>query len=66
MGDNVDNDVVGVACDVVKDQAEGDDDLTIGQRVGMAAGTGLQSTSGLVDNEIGAGMVETMARELWS
>ncbi len=55
VGDNVDNDVVGVVCDNVKEQAEADDDVTIGQRLGMAAGTTLQGTSGMVDNDIGAG-----------
>ena len=55
MGDSVDNDVVGVVCDNVKEQAEADDDVTIGQRLGMAVGTSLQGTSGMVDNDIGAG-----------
>ena len=55
VGDNVDNDVVGVVCDNVQEQMEADDDVTVGQRIGMAVGTTLQGTSGMVDNEIGAG-----------
>ena len=47
---------MGVVTDVVKEQAEADDDTTIGQRIGMAAGTTLQGTSGMVDNKIGAGV----------
>ena len=57
IGDNVDNDAVGVVCDVVKEQAEADDDTTMGQRLGMATGTVLQGTSGMVDNEIAAGEI---------
>lgn len=55
VGDNVDNDVVGVVTDVVKEQAEADGDVSLTQRAGMAGGTALQGTSGMVDNEIGAG-----------
>ena len=55
VGDNVDNEYVGATCAVVKEQAEADDDTTLTQRAGLALGTGLQETSGLVDNEYGAG-----------
>lgn len=55
VGSSVDNDYVAAAADVVVEQAEADDDVTIGQRVGMAAGTTLQAASESVDNDIGAG-----------
>ena len=55
----MDNDYVSAAADVVKEQAEADEDTTIGQRVGMAAGTTLQATSGMVDNDVGAGKAVT-------
>ena len=57
VGDNVDNQYVSAGCAIVKEQAEADDDTTIAQRAGMALGTGLQETSGLVDNEIVGGNV---------
>lgn len=47
--------MVGVVCDVVQEQAEAEDDVTMGQRIGLAAGTTLQGTSEMVDNDIGAG-----------
>ena len=53
--DNVDDPVVGVVCDVVKEQAEADDDVTLGQRAGMLAGTGLKEGSQFVPDETGAG-----------
>ncbi len=58
IGDNVDNDVVGVVTDVVKEQADADDDVTVTQRLGMAGGTILQGTSEMVDNDIGSGTVQ--------
>ena len=56
VGDNVDDPIAGVVCDVVKEQAEADDDVTLGQRAGMLAGTTLQGTSQFVPDEIGAGI----------
>lgn len=55
VGDAVDNEYVSTAANVVQEQAEADDDTTLIQRAGLAAGTALQGTSGLVDNEVGAG-----------
>ena len=55
VGDNVDDPIAGVVCDVVKEQAEADDDVNLGQRAGMLAGTTLQGTSQFVPDEIGAG-----------
>ena len=55
VGEAVDNEYVSAATEVVKEQAEADDDTTLGQRVGMAAGTTLQATSEMVDNDVGAG-----------
>lgn len=55
VGDNVDNQYVSAGCAIVKEQAEADNDTTLTQRAGMALGTGLQETSGLVDNEIVGG-----------
>lgn len=55
VGDNVDDPIAGVVCDVVKEQAEADDDVNIGQRAGLLVGTTLQGTSQFVPDEIGAG-----------
>ena len=61
VGDNVDDPIAGVVCDVVKEQAEADDDVNLAQRAGMLAGTTLQGTSEFVPNEVGAGKVLLMA-----
>ena len=55
VGNTVDDPVAGAVCNVVKEQAEADDDVTLGQRAGMLAGTGLKEASQFVPDETGAG-----------
>ena len=52
----MDNEVVGVAANVAKEQFEADDDTSVQQRLLMAGGTTLQESSGMVDDQIGSGV----------
>ena len=49
---------------MAKDQAEADEDMSLKQRLVLAAGSTLEGASGMVDNEIIAGAME-VGGELW-
>ena len=50
--------VLSTAAEVAKDQAEADEDLSLKQRLALAAGSTITGASGMVDNEIIAGAME--------
>ena len=56
--------VLSTAAGVAKDQAEADEDMSLKQRLVLAAGSTLEGASGMVDNEIIAGAME-VGGELW-
>ena len=56
--------MLSTAAEVAKDQAEADEDMSLKQRMVLAAGSTLTGASGMVDNEIIAGAME-VGGELW-